>query len=181
MDGAPSVCVAQYPRLKEVAGTFSYPPRDLDAEERFAAVQQVIRGVRKAKAQFVGDNVTPRGTYGVRPTEAGRLGDSSAGPCWRPVVTLRAADQTGHGMLETFGDLIATLSRTEVSLVAPGTDFAGASDCALSVVGEVEVFLHVRDLVDAEAELKKIAKRQRELLVGGVPCPAACRCDPLWG
>jgi len=112
-----------------------------DVEKDFEFLRQCTSGIREA-----------RNTYRIAPRQ-------------KVVVTVKAPAPIAQKLVES-GHIISTLASVEAREYGPKVD--KPANAAAVVVGDVEIYLH--DLVDADAERTRIAKRIEELskTIGGL-------------
>jgi valyl-tRNA synthetase len=107
------------------------------AEERFAAVQELVSGIREARSRH---NVPP---------------------AKRVAITVAADGEQGQ-MIADNGTLIGSLARVEPVRVDPAAR-CGPADATVMAAG-IQAFLH--DVVDRQAEEAKLTKRRQTLAQG---------------
>jgi valyl-tRNA synthetase len=107
------------------------------AEERFAAVQELVSGIREARSRH---NVPP---------------------AKRVAITVAADGEQGR-MIADNAALIGSLAQVEPVSVDPAAK-GGPADATVMAAG-VQAFIH--DVVDRQAELAKLTKRQQTLTRG---------------
>jgi valyl-tRNA synthetase len=112
-----------------------------EAEKEFEFLRQCTSGIREA-----------RNTYRIAPRQ-------------KVVVSVKAPAPIAQKLVEN-GHIICTLAAVEAREYGPKVD--KPDNAAAVVVGDVEIYLH--DLVDADAERTRIAKRIEELArnIGGL-------------